>query len=158
MGEERPRVWIDDGGSLCYSDSSERWSMPIGSIVLIGEYTNQNGPFADDYFFGFITSDGNYYEFSFYASGRDSMLEALSSQIEHQLTPMLPSSTDFASNVLWPPELAGRPWLAFKEVPSRTWGDSISRFLGLGASKVEQRIVDPILAYVKEHGIELSRQ
>src|SRR5262249_25546280 len=61
-----------DGSSLeCNDDSGfTRWSLSIQTIVLIAEYTTNEGPWLDDYFLVFVTvEEGKLYfsTCSFYA-------------------------------------------------------------------------------------------
>ena len=90
--------------STTYSD----WTIPIGDIRIIGEATNQNGPFADDYFLCFATGPELWYEASFYADGRAAFLVELSARLGATLALRLGSSADFASRILWPGELVGK--------------------------------------------------
>jgi len=40
--------------SAAYGD----WDLPVSDVRILGEATNQNGPFADDYFFCFASGPG----------------------------------------------------------------------------------------------------
>jgi hypothetical protein len=46
-------------------DGSTIWDLPISEIRVIGEATNDHGPFGDDYFFCFATDAGCWQEASF---------------------------------------------------------------------------------------------
>src|SRR5262245_32940237 len=98
---------IRDGKIHYQFDGSTMWELPIKSIRVFGEATNDHGPYVDDYFFCFATSAGEWYEASFYAEGREEFLRAFGTALECELTTKLVASTDFNSNVLWPPHLAG---------------------------------------------------
>ena len=66
-------------GIVSYQQDSFSWSISISDVHLIGEYTNSDGPFWDDYFFVFLTAKENgWHQASFYANGRDEVLAALS--------------------------------------------------------------------------------
>jgi hypothetical protein len=44
-----------DGGIIRYArDGVEVWSLPVASLVLVGERTTDQGPGLDDYFFVFV--------------------------------------------------------------------------------------------------------
>lgn len=109
--------------STTYSD----WTIPIGDIRIIGEATNQNGPFADDYFLCFATGPELWYEASFYADGRAAFLVELSARLGATLALRLGSSADFASRILWPGELVGKPMFKYEETPPKTM---LGRLLG----------------------------
>ena len=105
--------------SAVYGD----WDLPVLDVRIMGEATNQNGPFADDYFFCFATGPGMWREASFYAEGRDEFLRALGAKLGILLELDLCHSADFASRVLWPPALAGEPMFRFDDIaPEGLWG------------------------------------
>jgi hypothetical protein len=99
--------------SALYGD----WDLPVSDVRVIGEATNESGPFADDYFFCFATGPSTWREASFYAHGRDEFLRALGTKLGSPLEVGLCHSTDFASRVLWPPSLAGEPMFRFDDIP-----------------------------------------
>jgi hypothetical protein len=101
----RSRVYVD-------------WDVRVSDVRLIGECTNQDGPFADDYFFCFATGPAVWFEASFYADGRDEVLSALEATLGSPLLNGLCHSTDFASRVLWPPTLCGLPMFQYTDVPA----------------------------------------
>ena len=94
-------------GRLRYVGDHVPWNIAIANIAVIGEYTNQNGPYADDYFLVFMErGNTQWYEASFYAQGRDEALKCLAMQLGADLKCQLCHSTDFRSRVMWPPALA----------------------------------------------------
>lgn len=111
--------------STVYGD----WGLPVSDVRIIGEATNQNGPFADDYFFCFASGPGMWLEASFYAEGRDEFLRVLGAKLGSPLVPGLCNSTDFASRVLWPPSLAGEPMFRYDDAPRKgLWGKLFGPF------------------------------
>lgn len=110
-------------GSHGRSDSLE---FPLVGVKVIGEYTNQNGPFADDYFICFVTDSPGWTEVSFYAEGRGRLLAGIEAYFGAEILLGLCGSTDFNSRILWPPRLVGRDFLEFKPIrPQSLW----SRFI-----------------------------
>lgn len=108
-------------GSIRYRlDGSVSWELPIAVVRVIGEATNDHGPFFDDYFFCFATDANNWYEASFYAKGRAEFLESLSKVLECELELKLVGKTDYESNVLWPPHLAGAKMFSYRPVRPKT--------------------------------------
>jgi len=60
------------------------WTLPIAAIVLIAEFTTNEGPYVDDYFLTFVTVENGKAlsaTCSFYAEGRDSALSEISHQV-----------------------------------------------------------------------------
>jgi hypothetical protein len=109
-----------DGDVIRYkSISGGGWSLALADVRVIGECTNQSGPFADDYFFCFATGPGAWCEASFYSNGRDEFLRALEAKLGVSFNCGLVYSAEFASRVFWPPTIAGGPMFKYENVPSR---------------------------------------
>jgi hypothetical protein len=97
------------GDLLAYHSASGDWSVSISAIRLIGEYTNSDGPYLDDYFFVFLTApEGGWHEASFYAAGRDDALRAVEKKLGAPIEAGLCDSTDYRTRILWPPNLKGQ--------------------------------------------------
>jgi len=103
-------------GTLSYhSGGYGSWELPISEITLIGEYTNEDGPFADDYFLVFLSrNNGGWLEASFYGDGRDEVLKELSTLMGTGIACGLCHSTTFASRVIWPEEKSGAELFDFQ--------------------------------------------
>lgn len=111
-----------DGDVIRYRSSTYGdWDLLVSDIRIVAEATNQNGPYTDDYFFCFATGPGMWLEASFYAAGRDKFIADLSAKLSCRLELSLQFSTDFASKILWPPNLIGKPMFKFTDVPGKTW-------------------------------------
>ena len=126
--------------SATYSD----WTIRVDDIRIVGEATNQNGPFADDYFLCFATGPGMWHEASFYAHGRDAFLAALGERLGAALDLRLVYSTDFASRILWPVQLIDRPMFKYQDMPPKS---AVGRLLG--SMQNEQMYSDDVLAALK---------
>ena len=127
-----------DGETIKYTSTTYgNWELELSQILVIGESTNQNGPFTDDYFFCFATGPWMWREASFYAEGTEEFLKALSERLGIEIRLELISSTDFASRVLWPAGLVGKPMFRFVEVPFRSWTERIDQTY----SDVVQRVL-----------------
>lgn len=103
------------------------WDLPVSDVRIIGEATNQSGPFTDDYFVCFATGPSMWREASFYAQGRDEFLRALGATLGSPLDVRLCHLADFASRVLWPPSLAGEPMFRYDCIPPK---GLFGKFLG----------------------------
>ena len=99
-----------EGDTITYSSSYfGEWTLPLSDLKVIGEYTNEDGPFLDDYFFVFVADPHeSWYEASFFAEGRDLFLTELGARLGCRLTCSLCNSARFRSRVWWPPQLAGQ--------------------------------------------------
>ena len=133
------QIWIDGNVITYRSEVWGNWDLPVAELQILGEATNQCGPYADDYFFCFAIGPGLWLEASFYAKGRDEFLRALGTQLRTSLEPGLCNSANFASRILWPSRLAGRDMFQYKNVPSRG-------FLGrmIGATKTIQTYTEEV--------------
>ena len=123
------------GGTLYYSHSgAEVWSLPVGSLVLIGEHTTDRGPWFPDYSYVFIGGlPPRDYEAPMYANPE--ILRDLGSVLGATLVPGLADRTDFASRVIWPPQLAEQPLLQYCRRPrGGIWGLVADRVAPLIAS------------------------
>ncbi|MCX6954518.1 MAG: hypothetical protein NTV51_20385 [Verrucomicrobia bacterium] len=131
-----------DAGQIHYSSATfGSWSVQFDSISIIGEYTNQNGPYLDDYFLIFVgESRQEWWEASFYADGRDPTLSALERTFPGVSQLGLCGSTSFESHVLWPPKHHGKPLFVFSK-PQRPPG-LLGRVMTALDATVEHRIAD----------------
>ena len=137
-----------DGDFIRYrSDSYGDWELPVNKLRILGEATNQNGPFSDDYFLCFTAGPEEWFEASFYAEGREEFLRALGTRLGTSLEAGLCNSTDFASRVLWPPLHAGQPMFQYE--PSAPRG-----FLGriFGSIENTQKYTKEIAATLASDG------
>ncbi len=132
-----------DGETIRYRSALATWDVPLSEIRIIGESTDQMGPFADDYFLCFATGPETWFEASFYATGRDAFLQALESKLGAPLELNLCNSTDFASRVLWPPPLVGQPLFQFEDIPSEGWFGRL-----FGSKQVRQTYSEPVRKYL----------
>jgi len=104
---------VVDGATLRYERGQDLvWSLPIDSIRVIGEYTTDAGPAFDDYFIVFAVANPlRLFEAPVEAAG--SVLRELCVRLGCDLRCGLANRVDFASQVLWPQDLVGRPLFDF---------------------------------------------
>ncbi|MCA9125308.1 MAG: hypothetical protein H6822_35030 [Planctomycetaceae bacterium] len=141
MSEDSGQIELD-GDVIRYTSSTySAWTIRVEDVRIIGEATNQNGPFADDYFLCFATGPAMWHEASFYAAGRDPFLAALGARLGVTLQLDLTSSADFASRILWPLELADMPMFKYEDVRPKT---IVGRMIGSMQNK--QTYSDFVLA------------
>lgn len=115
------KIWIENE-KVCYVEGNYTFDFKISELYLIGEYTNQSGPYADDYFIVFFAKKEKY-EFlaSFYVEGIDKFILELGCILSCDLAFELVNSTDFKSRVMWPPELKEEKLFNFTEVVGETF-------------------------------------
>lgn len=108
-----------DAESVTYTRNREIvWALPLHRLRVIGEYTNDNGPAFDDYFIVFVAA----HPFELVIApveAEGSLLADMSDRLRCALSHTLTHRTDFASRILWPPELRDRPLFDFRKVARR---------------------------------------
>ena len=114
------RVWIEGGIVKSRSTCFGHWALRVSDLRLVGESTNENGPFADDWTLVFATGADTWHEASFDAFAGTDFLAQLEHAIGAALKPQLVACTTFDSRVLWPPELGGRPVFRYDPAPPRS--------------------------------------
>jgi hypothetical protein len=155
----RPRLTIENDGICCDVNGRRSWICPISKIVLIAEYTTNEGPWCDDYFLVFWTwEDDRLFrsQVSFYANGRDEVIAALSRHLTSELKLDLIGSTDWKSRVIWPPQLADHPYFTFSEVLPKNWRERVrGRLLG----QVQEYFAsDEVCGYLRRYDADFPRQ
>jgi hypothetical protein len=94
------RLELCDGCIRYWVDGSAAWELPVSVIRVVGEATNDHGPFLDDYFLCFAADADSWFEASFYAEGTQEFMKSLAIVLGSELSLRLIGSTDYASNVL----------------------------------------------------------
>lgn len=109
----------------------------LSDIIVIGEKTNSNGPWFDDWFLTFVTKDGNWLDIPWYADNIDELTKILCDRFQPDLNiSYLTNSTKWSSIVRHPSSLRGinlfvlTPTKNYKE--PKTFFDKILSSVGLG--------------------------
>ena len=97
------------------------WQVPVSQIGVIGEYTNEGGPWGDDWFVVFVRQDGNWFEAPADLLHVEAVLKVLGDELQSSLDLALANSTTFKSRVIWPLSLKGQPLLSCRSVTPRDW-------------------------------------
>jgi hypothetical protein len=135
------------------------WQCPVPTIVLIAEYTTDQGPLFDDYFLVFWSwEDSKLFrsQVTCYANGRDAALAGLSRYLRSELKLGLADSTDWKSRIVWPPDLADVPYFTFVEEPPRNWRERLRRRIW-GPTKT-YFTSDDVCRYLCRYDSAFSRQ
>ena len=100
-------------------DGSLDWCVPVSELILVAEWTTSHGPWAHDWFIVFVSIEDGKPSFAVCpAAGSEPILEYLSQQFGVVISVGLLKSTDWDSNIIWPPSLAGQKYYTFKPVES----------------------------------------
>ncbi len=117
-------------------------AVALGGFVL-GEYTVNVGPFAEDRFFVLISASFGAQEWVEDDPVVDRLLESVSAHAGEEISPMLAKSTDLASRVLFPFSLRARDLYRF--VPEkRGW------LKDFWVSRVRLELAPEVCAYLEQ--------
>lgn len=131
-----------DGVIVYHSPVFPAFELDLNRVRIVGELTTDNGPLIDDYFLCLAVDHHSWYEISNSAEGIELLTSQLQQRLEMNFEYKLISSTAFASNVLWPNDLAGQPMFTFQDKPKPWWKK------WLPASENIQSLTDPVRQYL----------
>lgn len=112
--------------------------VPISSIILLGEFTTEDGPYADDHLLAFWLDDGRTIELPVNTPGAPQIIDKVAHTSGGTSRVELTLNTSFASRVLYPPKYAGENLFDFKK--------GRSGLAGLLFNNVIERSLTPSLA------------
>jgi len=135
---------IEDLGSLvvkdeclCYASNFYRsWNVPLAEIVLIGEYTNEDGPHAADHFLVLLTKGEHVCECPVAASGFEESFRKVGESLNQSLKIELLFGTSIKSRIIWPSALRDRG-LYVVEPDTSTFWNRVLHFLGCGSVRLK---------------------
>lgn len=111
---ESGRLWLDRELIRYQCTGGVGWAIPLGSLLVIGEYTDDNGPQVDNHFLVFVSHLGpSWFEASLHAEGREAFLSELGRKLGMNLICQLYDSSGLNSRVIWPPEIENQPLFEF---------------------------------------------
>jgi hypothetical protein len=106
-----------DAGAVWYTRAGKIvWTVPLHRLRVIGEYTTDGGPWFDDYFIVLVAANP-FETLVAPVEAEGTLLADLSDRLGVVVSHGLANRPDFASRVLWPPELRDRPLFDFHQVP-----------------------------------------
>jgi hypothetical protein len=145
-GETNALLTVNSDGVLEYtSEGRGLWRIAVKDLVLMAEYTTNEGPWLDDYFFVFVATDTGTVRFataSYYARGCEEVLGFLALRYGAKIEPGLVNSTDWKSRVIWPADLAGQEYFDRREVEPATL-----------FAKLRKMTFGPMFEYFPSHAV-----
>jgi hypothetical protein len=123
------------------SEGKTVWQFKVSEILLIAEWTDDSGPYLDDYFYFFVAGTPPRF-FEAPVSANASLIEALTELMGSSFHSVLASTTSFRSNVMWPPALAGRDLFVYSSQrrSAGVWNSVKDRLLPLVHSELTPEI------------------
>ncbi len=153
---ESGAISLRDGVIHVDGPADPRWgqsyTLDVRDVLLIGELTNDHGPMLDDWFLQFFTSVDEVWGVPCYAEGCIEFVEALAKHLGEPLEQRLVSSANWASNVLWPPPLAGRPIYTFTDIRADTKLGRTWEWMTGGPRQNWQELTPEVRAFLVEAG------
>lgn len=148
----KPKFIHDKVATACFKNGT-MWSVPLSNIALIGEYTTQDGPGADDHFFCIVDHNGNRYDIGD-EDEASLFLDELAGALGEPLLPQLQFSTKFQSRILYPKSARGR-MLFIDPCPPRTFISRLKWLFSSGNHRLQ--LSDDSTALI-EHCIDQVRR
>jgi hypothetical protein len=151
------------GSTMQYIFHGEvQWTLPLENLVLIAEYTTNEGPYVDDYFLVFVTMEEGAIFFSrssFYSEGRAPTLKELANWLGTPLEPSLTGADvgarEWNSRVVWPPQMAAKQYFTFTKAPPPDILEKLkNRVLG---SAYEYAISQEVREYIETQRAKRAR-
>ena len=109
-------------GDVIFWDYEDRnlLQLDTNNIIAIGEYTNSDGPYFNDWFLTFVTKDGQWQSIPWYADNINELTQYLSNKFHQDLnSTYLTNSTEWKSVIRYPLHLKDKP--LFTLTPSDTY-------------------------------------
>jgi hypothetical protein len=134
----------------------------LDDVVVIGECTNSDGPWFDDWFIAFVLKNSEWQFIPFYASNIDELLKVLSQRFDQSLAlGTLANSTNWNSVVRYPKSIAGKQLFTstseYKVSKSRSLFQNALDKLGIDSSNISAFIdlSDDVKSEIQE-GLRLT--
>jgi hypothetical protein len=113
-------VTIQDDKIIWHNEDLVFTTFNLSDIIVIGEHTNSNGPWFDDWFLTFVTKDGNWFSIPWYVDNIGEFTKVLCDRFQPDMNlSYLTNSTTWNSIVRYPLHLKGHP--LFVLTPSKTY-------------------------------------
>ena len=102
-------VHIDDDKIFWDYKGQNIVRVDVKDVVVIGEYTNSDGPYFDDWFLTFVTRDGQWQSIPWYAENRGELQKYLTQRFQCNFNvSLLTGSFEWNSLVRFPAHLEGK--------------------------------------------------
>lgn len=102
-------IAVTDRHIVWSTGAEQLQKLDLDRVRVIAEYTTPYGPKQDDWFVKLIVSATESYELSMYDSQSETVQEEMRTHFGLSLITSLYGSTDWASQVMYPAEVAGQP-------------------------------------------------
>lgn len=111
---ENESITFPSADTVTFHLGADDVTTSLESIVLVGEFTTEDGPYAEDHFISVWLNDNRVLEISIASCGVAAFLNKLSLKTSTPIKTTLAAETSFASRVLYPPAKSGQDLFVFK--------------------------------------------
>ena len=101
--------FVNDTIQLTVDD--KQFALRANEVLLVGEYSNENGPFSDDHFLVIIDRSGVLFETAVNGNIKEEDVRHLRRLLGSPLRCELIGKTTFYNRVIWPPRFVGRTFM-----------------------------------------------
>lgn len=107
-------------GVIQFESREGSFTLNVDDILLVGELSSESWTFSDDYSIQLFTGVESVFDVVYSATGFCELIAGLGERLGHPPQGRLFNSTTWASRVLWPATLEGRPVYTFTPVLGTT--------------------------------------
>jgi hypothetical protein len=138
-------VRVNDGHVSWEYKNESLLQIDLNQVCVIGEYTNTNGPYFDDYFLALVTKDGRWVSIPWYADNIDELTLYLSEKLHQDVNvSYLANSMEWKSFIHYPTYLKGQPLFTLTQTDNyklpKTLFEKIIAAIGLGNFNSDHQI------------------
>lgn len=139
-------VEINGDSVLWHNEDVVFLQFEISHVVVIGEYTNSNGPWFDDWYITFVLKNGQWKSIPQYAGNIEQLMEELSKRFDPIVKErQLANSTEWKSVVSYPKNIRGKQLFKLitvaKSAKPRNFFQRLLRYLGITNPDTSKDIV-----------------
>ena len=116
--------------------------LSISDLIIIGEYTTDNGPFLDDWFLTLVTLN-EWIEISMYTVGMTKFLKDLSKVVNADLSTSLANSSIWKTRIMFPNELKEKELFEVEDIEPKSLLGKVKKQItgGKSARKLSSEIL-----------------
>lgn len=145
--EKENKIYVK-GSTLYYECKGEVFfELELENVKLIGEYTNDQGPFFDDWFLVFVDVQNRSFKVSMYSENIENTIDEIVKFFQFERTLSLVNSADWKSVILWPERMKGKEFLQLIQVKPTTFLGKIGAIFGLKRTGLD--VTDEVKEFLK---------
>ena len=129
MDIKNNRIDLVDNNIIRTRDGQTLFEISISEIKVIGEYTNDEGPYHDDWFLTILTNE-DWYEIPMYLEDFNKFLNVLGEKLETKFILHFANSTNWKSRIIYPEKFADQEIYKIEEILPQTFLGKLSRIFG----------------------------